>query len=226
MYTRQFILRSASLCDYHESWKKINVGNDLVLAVHPALNSLVREGHDKQVILLGYVLDPRNPEHADADILDHLLSRSNTPEDIITGTTPLCGRWVMIIATDTSLILFQDPGALRTVYYYFCGNTVSCASQPGLIRDLLQLPYDVSAREYSLGERFANTEDWWPGDSCPFLGVKRLLPNHYLDLMSKKTVRFWPRKTHKETTCENAQTPGFELKLHQTDNKSTEGKSE
>ena len=65
------------------------------------------------------------------------------------------------------------------------------ASTPNLI------PYDEASRdrvELALAIGIPYTEGMYPLDMTPRYGVERVLPNHYLDLRSWRTVRHWPKR--------------------------------
>jgi asparagine synthetase B (glutamine-hydrolysing) len=68
-----------------------------------------------------------------------------------------------------------------------------CASQPGLIAKTLNLAMDKEALGYINSREPYDYEVYWlPGDASMYEGIKALLPNHYVDLRTGQSQRFWP----------------------------------
>jgi hypothetical protein len=89
----------------------------------------------------------------------------------------------------------HDPLGLRQVFYSDTHGQGSfwCASQPGLIARRADLRPDPDVLDFVRSGRWPNDEHWLPGDISPLRGVKHLLPNHFLDLSTGQTARYWPR---------------------------------
>ena len=61
LFRRQFVLGPAAVAQF-STWRKIDVGNALFLTVHPDLEVERAVQGDKSITLLGYAIDPLNPE--------------------------------------------------------------------------------------------------------------------------------------------------------------------
>ena len=102
---------------------------------------------------------------------------------------------VLHVATD-DIHVFHDAAALRSVYHHTdAAGTVWAASQPTLLARVLGVPEDVETREQLVREGLflPRVNHFYPGAGSPFLGVRRLLPNHCLSLASGEASRYWPR---------------------------------
>lgn len=112
------------------------------------------------------------------------------------------GRFALIVEVEGAPLVLQDPFGSRTVYYYR-GNSTCISSHTALIAKLLNLKISNSAREFmKLSEYRQRGTGYLPGKLTMYTDVKCLLPNHYLDLKSKKPNRFWPRSGRTEKTLE------------------------
>ena len=60
---------------------------------------------------------------------------------------------------------------------------------------MLDLKVDEDAAGYLAAAVKIDPEYWWPGESTLYKGVRHLLPNHYLDLSTGKTGRYWPSRS-------------------------------
>lgn len=203
LYRRQFILSPKNIERFSE-WQKAIIGGKFNLYCHPELEFTQLQKKNITLILLGYMLDPFNPDFANDDILKVLIKDLSNPDLLFTRTEKLGGRWILIYETKESIILFNDATGLRSVYYTSSiTDELWCASQPGIIAD--ELNYNVSDE----GKTFINSsyvkntkEYWWVGESTPYSEVKHLIPNYYLNLQKKESVRFWPNKKIESMTQE------------------------
>ena len=190
---RQFVL-GPEYIDY-EGWKKLKVIDNCLLTVHPDLKTTVAEQQESKAILLGYFIDPYQPELNDEDILKRFVGTSESLNDICTGLETLTGRFVLIVKSRANLWMFHDPCALRQVNYCFDKDgAMWCASQPETLAEQLGFKYDEEMVSYRnmLAFRSGREEFWIINDRTPYREIKYLLPNHYLDLQNGTVHRYWP----------------------------------
>ena len=198
LFRRQFIL-GPHFIENFTSWKKIKIKDKFCLTVHPDLNTYQCVVKDTSVTLIGYVLDPLEPQSRDDKIIDKLaekiagMDKLSKPFDL---TYDFGGRWILIVDDGKELRLFNDPMGLRQTFYTNILHTrdLWCASQPGIIAEILNLEIDKAA-----GNEFINSKAYktmheivWPGDSTPYKEINHLLPNHYIDLNTGSHHRYWP----------------------------------
>jgi hypothetical protein len=195
LFRRQFILGPRA-ADGFPAWRRLPLGRDLHLTVHPDLSVTRVEGRGRCLLLLGYALDAARPTADDAEILTGLLNRFDRVDDVLRESATLGGRWVVIADDGTRTILFADAAGLRPLAYAPGDGAegVWCASRHGLLAEILRMAPDDAAiaylRAFEPGRH--STLAWFPGDTSPYAGIRVLLPNHYLDLGTGKPVRFWP----------------------------------
>jgi hypothetical protein len=196
LFRRQFIL-GPYFVERLKLWKKIKINDSIFLTVHPDLQLCQTTYKNKSLTLLGYILDPNNPQHNDLDIINSLIRQIEICDDFF-NTENLGGRWIIILDDGKEVTLFNDATGLRQVFY--TSNTSQamwCASQPGIIAEELNLQIDKDAlNNFIDSPQFKyNIEYWWPGDSSPFKEIKHLLPNHCLHLKKGICRRYWPNKS-------------------------------
>jgi len=194
LYRRQFVL-GPRILESLSSWRQKQIGADLFVQTHPDLAVTQVKDRDFQLTLLGYAIDPDNPDDTDTDILTKLISRINTAKDIFRETYRMGGRWILIVVDSTEIILFNDPCGQRQVIYTDSQFAEPwCASQPGIIAEEFNLHIDKQAEKEFINVQCISPtrEYWWPGDSTGFNEIKHLLPNHYLDVRTRTCHRFWP----------------------------------
>ena len=206
LYRSQFILGTYFI-DRFKSWKRIKIGNTIHLTVHPDLNTYQVTIEGKSVTLLGYILDPNNPEYNDSDIVNNLSHKIfNNEVNYFEQTYDFGGRWILIVEDAKETRLFADPAGLRQVVYTERDYAADfwCASQPGTIAEILNLEMDDDAVSFINYFKMQNDEYYWPGDSSPYKGIKHLLPNHFLELKTRACCRYWPDKAFKEIPLKEA----------------------
>lgn len=199
LYRRQYIIGPQFL-DQLPNWQTIELAENLRATVHPDLNCIHKTHATASITLLGYILDPERPEATDSIILDDLLDRlvRGMPIDrLIESTFGYGGRWLLIVNAGHDQILFNDACGYRTLYYvdFSSGRDPWYASQPGLFALVMDLEADPEAQDYLDTDKynhFGNGEYFFPGDATLYPQIKHLLPNHYLNITSRKAVRYWP----------------------------------
>jgi hypothetical protein len=186
---------SSSHLDILHSWKHATISADFHLKIHPDLELTQTEDHGVQLTLLGYLIDTDHPDRSNSEILKDLLISANDSSSLFKQTSRLSGRWIIILHRRSSTILFSDPTGLRSVYYTDAHmEPFFCASQPGIIADLLDLSYSNEAINEFLNSSYArkDREFWWPSGISLYNRIRHLVPNHYLDLHNRDEKRFWP----------------------------------
>lgn len=196
LYRNQFVL-GPCFVEELASWKRITINGSMHLTVHPDLNMCTAIYEDKSVTLLGFVLDPDNPQATDSDIINVLTQEIFSCDQLIDRSYRFGGRWILIVNDGTEIRLFHDAAGLRQVFYTDTSQTKDlwCASQPGILAQLLSLNMDKDAVGFIDSYEFRkNKEYMFPCDSSPYKEIKHLLPNHYLNLKTGLCKRYWPNK--------------------------------
>lgn len=196
-YRGQFVL-GPSVTDVPENWQRRTVAGSLYLLAHPDLSVAQATSGRTSISLIGYLLDPSDPEASDSSILNRLLSFVSDWPHLLERLAPLGGRWVLIVDDGTCCRLLHDPLGLRQVFFMRPSRSGAmwCASQPGMLARIGDLRVDEEVLAFVRSRAWPNGEHWLPGDLSPFNQVKHLLPNHYLDFASGRAERYWPVRNH------------------------------
>jgi len=108
----------------------------------------------------------------------------------------LAGRWIILYQDNNSFKIFNDPCGQRRVYYFTNRDGFLLGSDPSIIGHFVKLEEDKSKdlQDFITSAKFHHEEHSWIGSGTIYIGVKHLMPNHYLDLHQWKAVRYWPNK--------------------------------
>jgi hypothetical protein len=195
VYSGQFVLGPRLVRSLPE-WKEYAIGSGLCLSAHPELPVTQCLDGDRSLTLVGYLIDPDNTDATDADILRGLLRPCSGIQELTERTFRLAGRWLLIACDRHGKYLFNDTMGLRQAFYSDPGRTggdLWVMSQPGLASKCFDARLDPAALEYRQWRLSqGHGEFMWPGAASPIRGVVHLLPNHYLDLGTGRSHRFWP----------------------------------
>ena len=201
-YRNQFIL-GPEFPPGFDDWKKIKTKNFMYLTVHPELEVVQASHKNISITCLGFLLDPDNPKATDLDIVKNLAENCHNFKLLIEQTARFGGRWILLYEDGKNISLVNDATGLRQVFYTagLGKENIWCASQPRIIADLLKLQVDGDASDfisYLLSCASQGTGEpmqrWWPGTGSPYKEIKHLIPNHYLDINTGCSYRFWPSK--------------------------------
>lgn len=187
------------------SWVTISIRPTVAVTAHPDLLWYQAVDGRRSVTLLGFMLDPEDEQRTDRAIVDDLLECMHSVRAVIEGTYRYGGRWLLIADDGEHLVAFNDAAGLRQVFYVVTAHGLWCASQPGILAQILGLEIAPDALEYidSYGVR-RNPEYWWPGWGSPVTGVRHLLPNHALDVTRGTVERYWPDRALATLSLEEA----------------------
>ena len=211
LYRRQFILGDRPIPDFLE-WTSVSF-DPFHLKVHPDLETTMVKGSKRRFLLLGFVLNHHRPEANNQELMDEMAGTCHNVEEMFEYCRDLCGRYVLIFNFSGKAGLLNDLIGSRSVYYCIYQNTVWCASQPTTLARLLGVDEDRSpgVRAYVEKDMFASGEGCWIGDGTQYLGVRHLLPNHYLDFEEKRSIRYWPISTLEHLEIEYASRQSAEI---------------
>jgi len=193
---RQFILAPRTLEEF-PGWHHHAVGQGFHLYAHPELPVQEAVQGQTRLTLIGYIVDPLHPERTDTEILRDLGTEVEKGRNFPDATEHMGGRWILLLNQPGTSLLIPDSCALRQAYY---GRTpdgkLLVFSQPGLLR---RVP-GIRVGDGLLVDRFGPE----PPVTQPSgeMQVLRLLPNHFLDLITGMSTRFWPRTPFAETSLE------------------------
>ncbi|MEX8492484.1 hypothetical protein [Sphaerotilus sp.] len=175
-------------------WSQQRLDADRCIVAHPDLAlTQVRHG-GRACTLLGFLLDPARPQASNRDIVQDLLERHATLDALVAATSPLGGRWALVLQDGARTVVCHDATGLRQVSYArTADHGAVCASHPGLLAQVLALQPDPAVLDYIGSRGESDFEVYWlPGDRTLYREVRALLPNHTLDLQTGLATRHGP----------------------------------
>jgi hypothetical protein len=206
VFYQQFLL-GPEFTDRLVNWRRTEIEKNLILATHPDLNVTQSSFAEKSLTLLGSILNPADPEASDIEILNFLLGRFLDFNALLQATFCYGGRWVIIAVHGEQIIIFHDALGLRQVFYTDLNhmNGLWAMSQPGIVAEQFKLNISADAQEFIDSDEFrSNPEYRWPCAGTPFREIKQLLPNHYLDMVTGDSHRYWPGSALESVTVTGA----------------------
>jgi hypothetical protein len=211
LYRRQFILGDRPVPDMPE-WKSLTFG-PFHLKVHPDLETTLARGSKAEFLMLGFALGHLDPAANNQKLMDKMARACHNIEEMLEYIRDLCGRYVVLFNFSGKTGLLNDLIGSRSVYWCIHQNAVWSASQPGMLSSLLGIDEDLSStvQAYMEKDMFVSGEGCWIGDGTKYVGVRHLLPNHYLDLNEKRSIRYWPTCTPQTLDVETASRKGASI---------------
>lgn len=193
-FRRQFVLGPV-VPDLLAAWCQHQVSHDLMLSVHPDLPCTRADIGGRSLILLGHVLHFQHPAWDDHTALSEILRAATSLTEVLKAFDPLAGRWAAIYVEQDQAFVFHDPAALRQVHHGRDEDDVLwCGSRPELLARVTNRPLDAHSMDSlkQAGVFRLGATHFWPGTGSAFLGIERLLPNHYLNARTGEVQRYWP----------------------------------
>jgi hypothetical protein len=103
------------------------------------------------------------------------------------------GRYAILYGTQETTKVVNDATAMRSVFYAAAGGVV--ASHALLVEQALGGTIRKSDMPFRYG---------YPGNATPYRRTKILTPNTYYNVATNRATRFWPTRTLKDYTPDNA----------------------
>lgn len=199
LFRRQFLLSTKEI-QFDSSWKKTKLKKytrNCTIYSHPDLEITSASNTEAQIHLLGYVLDPHNPDLLNQDIVNNLLNKSF--DSLAAATDFLTGRFVLVYSTSDTIKVLHDATGFREICYYKDNAEFACGSTPNIIAKYhsVQRDDDVEINRYFNSPELNNQERKWIGARTIYKGIVRLLPNYYVELPKNEVHRYWPREERK-----------------------------
>ncbi|MEX2639597.1 MAG: hypothetical protein WD266_02845 [Balneolales bacterium] len=192
LFRRQFLMTPLN-CPSLDHWNRAAHGNFNVYA-HPdtGLTTVTSAKCIRQATLIGYMIDPGNPKRTNADLLNDLLYRSGSVDDVADLLHPIAGRFVLILNIRGDHFIFHDPCGLRSVFYTRYRGQAHFGSQPTLFECVMPIRKSHRYYEFKVSGYARRAEPWLPSGYSLYEDIYHLIPNHRLQVSSLEQVRYWP----------------------------------
>lgn len=191
-YARQFLLSPLPTNELPD-WKHTTIGIYNIYS-HPFLDVSKSTNGVIEVALIGFIVNPYNPEQTNMDILNAIagdVSLSSIADKLYN----YAGRFVLVVKNGDKYYIFHDPCGLRSVFYTKYEEKIFAASQPLLLKKVIPLQEGARYKKFYASSYIKSDIEYYLPTGCSlFEGVYQLTPNHYLDFNSFSSVRYWPVK--------------------------------
>lgn len=192
LYKRQFVLsKTHPLSDGR--WSR-NDFDDFFIYTHADDKCVVLDARPDGLMvgMVGYMLDPYNPESSDEDILAE-IARQPDIKGVTDTLKKISGRFALFVKKGGDVLVFHDPCGLKSVYYTTSEGSVFVGSGPAILSEFTCVEktddyYDFLKTKYHQEDK----ESWLPSGMSLFKNVKHLVPNHYLDTKTLSQHRYYP----------------------------------
>lgn len=143
------------------------------------------QNNDFSLYLLGNLFDYVNTKASNQDLLNRLIQQQSK-EDFFKVLDTYYGEYVIIYSTKREFILLNDCCAQKEIYY------TEDYSELGSQACLLLNKNDSHKNHTYYNSTLFKQKKLFVGTSTSYSNIKHLAPNHYIDLLNKKTIRFFP----------------------------------
>ena len=188
-FRNQFFISNQDLpADYGLS---LTVLGNLNIYTHPILNISSAVSESSEILLLGYILNPLAPSLTSQAIIESIVVKAKTKDAFFHAIQTLSGRFVLLYKNNSDFLITGDAWNSRYIFYSFDNDRVILTSSQRMYVDLYGKIAQISEEKQELMRmsKFHELEWSWYGDEGFDDRLKRILPNHYLDLTSRRIYR-------------------------------------
>jgi hypothetical protein len=185
----QFVL-TRDINQIPESWRVCRKEN-WMLAAHPTLplTDVVTPDGESVGWIIGYPITSEGDFVPPRLIFDPACY-SDSPDSASAFVHSLSGRFAAVMMWGHIRRLYLDSGGtLAAVYALDLPVAASTVS-------LIETGHDDWDHDLQVLLGMPESDLWYPAGLTPRTTIRRLLPNHYLDLDQWKPVRHWPIESH------------------------------
>lgn len=204
LYIRGFLIKhnNGRPAAINKSWKSMTFGNrnEYVAFYDYRVRTAksVSEKSGSYVVLLGTFMNTETFEDDISVIAGELTQCLEKSMDAFWDYVDILnGRHIIIYGKDGNVNLFTDATGMRSTYY--CTKKLLISSHYNLINDIEECAVHPFYEEFTdLCNRRTT-----PGNTTPFLGIKMLIPNHFVSLLDGCSItRFFPREAPKNLSID------------------------
>ena len=118
---------------------------------------------------------------------EFLLQSSIDINDVVKAAARLAGNYVVFISLNNNFYAFSDATACMQISYAL--DEICLSSFDHVVATTLALPVDNRALRIRMSSDFVAA---MPNDITIYQGVKTLLADHYINIRSRTTMRYYP----------------------------------
>ena len=185
-----FITNDQEITISNKEFCKYSVPNYSIFC-HQDLDFTIASIDDVHIVLLGFIIDPYQPEATNQEITDR-LANCTTKTDFFKSLEVFTGKYAVFYSSKECEILMTDFFSERQLYHWKNKEYYYISSSDKLILDTVGLAAKISSEKESLitSALFLNiNEHWLLSEEDWDERIKKLIPNHYLDLQQNNTKR-------------------------------------
>ncbi|WP_413378288.1 hypothetical protein [Alkalihalobacillus sp. 1P02AB] len=188
-YKRGYLLTDLHVEIPNSMWVKLNLGKFNLY--YDPLNKLELSKYGEDwLVLLGYTIDVKNNTSDSCFIANKLLAcLYKSDNEFYEYLDYLSGRHIIIYQLRGKIKVLSDATGLKSIVYSMNQNVI--ASHVNIVKDLTRAKKDSKIKD-EWKKEFGGY--YIPGHYTPYENIYFLTPNTYLDLETKKVIRFFPRE--------------------------------
>ena len=199
LYARGFLLTNVNIDEtvhpFYGLWKKETICGATLL-VSPQQRWHIHRKGGYATILIGHAYDPFSMQSSEEKILSDLCTMlSEGMDSFWAKLNQLTGVFTLCWNKEGRVAVVGDATGMQTTFYTAAGKDYYVSSHTNLIGELLSLPWDPYIKKLVNYRFFKLLGNSLPGDLTQFGGVKRMVPNHYIEYTGQVWEHhrfYWP----------------------------------
>jgi hypothetical protein len=186
---KQFIFSSEKISGIGEDFIIQDFG-DYFVYIGSELEFFYVKNEKVEILLLGFIINPFKPEKPSEEVLKD-LAKIHSKEKLFEELGNHSGRYVVFYKNQNDCILFHDMFGQRQINYQAeNGKLIGSSSVKLLIESLGRKPDFITDHSELFSDKgFQLFDQWFLGDLTWDKQIRKLLPNHYIDLKNQEVKR-------------------------------------
>lgn len=187
MKKNQYLITDKKLDNFENGFK--SSWSDLNVYVDKESNMSVSKSKS-EILIVGTVVDYRNPEFTLGEIA-HNLSKFSNISEIVEDSNHLTGRFALFVAIDNNKYAIPDACALKRIVYGRLGQHVVITSSEAVYYELFADVPNIAPEvlELQKSKFYLKRESPWFGNVSADFRFRILLPNRILNISDLQEKR-------------------------------------
>lgn len=140
---------------------------------------------NRQMVILGDIVNVY--DGSSKDISRTILLRGNDINSIIECEREYGGKYIIFYINENSMYILGDATCSIPIMYAFINDKIVCSSNGEWIAKNFNLNESTDLLKI---RRKSDISQAMPGDVSTYSEIKQLLPNHYISISDRKSIRY------------------------------------
>jgi len=190
MHKNQYLISTEKAIKLLPNYSEKRLGK-LNIYIESSLPFHYKTFQNREIVILGIFFDPLRPSFSGESLLEKVIPKNADIKSFLKIIEKFSGRFVAIFRDNDSYFVAGDFKHSKKILYAFQDQFSIITSSLNLYYDLFKEKpnYNPKLKSFFESDLFRSKEQDWYGNKTVDVNFKKLLPNHYLNVLTQEISR-------------------------------------